>query len=58
MILESPSLSGLVSDAFLRLHLQVFFSVLINLAISEIWLSSSTCDVSPTNEAQFLDTAV
>ena len=35
-----------------------FFSVVINLAISEIWLSSSTYDFSPTNEAQFLDTAV
>ena len=56
MILESPSLSGLRSHAFIRL--QVFFSVLINLAISEIWLSSSTYDFSPTNEAQFLDTAV
>ena len=51
------SLRSQVSDAFLRLHHQVFFLVFINLAISEIWLSSSTFDFSPTREAQFLDTA-
>ena len=35
-----------------------FFSVLINLTISEVWLPSSTHDFSPTREAQYLDTAV
>ena len=41
--------------------LSSFFSVFVNVAISEIWsivISSSTYDFSPTNEAQFLDTAV
>ena len=59
MIFESSSLSGLRSQAhFWDFTSEFFFSVLINLAISEIWWPSSTYDFSPTREAQFLDAAV
>ena len=57
MILESSSLSGLRSHLW-DFTSKFFFSVIINLTISEIWLPSSTYDFSPTREAQFLDTAV
>ena len=57
MILESSSLSGLRSH-FWDFTSKFFFSVFINLTISEIWLPSSTYDFSPTREAQFLDIAL
>ena len=52
------SLRSQVSSALLRFHSKFFSSVLVNLAIPEIWLPTSTYDFSPTREAQFFDTAV
>ena len=53
---SAPVSSGLRSQAhFLYFISKFFFSGLINLAISEIWLPSSAYDFT-TREAQFFDT--